>query len=175
MAVLHIGRLLVRRLLKVKYVLNYSYGLLGCIQNYNFIFEPLETFSSFKSIQFLRFFFNLNRTYFYVRWNILKPEHQNQSGLLTTLLCSVINAFFYITSILIDVCIKIHSNLCILHHQFVSNEDLFLHHKAWFETKTKNFSLDLLCTHVSVCSVINAFFYITPTGEDTARCTQSAL
>ena len=51
----------------------------------------------------------------------IEPEHQNQSGLLTTLLCSVINAFFYTTPTGEDKAICVNC-----HHQFVFNEDLFL-------------------------------------------------
>ena len=44
--------------------------------------------------------------------------------------CSVINAFFYITPTGEDTATCVNC-----HHPFVFNEDLFLHHKAWFEAK----------------------------------------
>ena len=86
-ALLHIGKIITARVDKSqtssKFVLNYSYGFLGCIQDYDFIFGATsgpnldqtlssETFSSFKSIQFLMFYFNngnlhFNRNYFHVK------------------------------------------------------------------------------------------------------------
>ena len=47
--------------------------------------------------------------------------------------------------------------ICVgFHHQwqFLTNNDLFLHHKACFESKTQNSCLDFLYTHVSVCTVV---------------------
>ena len=46
--------------------------------------------------------------------------------------------------------------------QILYNENLFLHHKACCEARTQNSCLDILYTHVSVCSVEKCCIFYAP-------------